>query len=389
MSPLSERIIWLDGARGLLMIFGIFFHSAMVFSTPDLWPNGWLAQNDVGHPFFDWLAWIIHVFRMPAFFIVAGFFCAFSYKRFGSTGFLPRRLLKIGVPLLATALTLNIAEDYALAFKAGSVSSIREYLTSGLFATFWSDGRWQSHLWFLTYLLIYHLGFAGLARLVYSIRAPKKKDPDAYPSMWLSALQIYVLAGLCLLPSALAYLAPIAWYKLFNLFSLYQIAFYLPYFCFGVLAYSDRIQFEAFCKFRALDLPVLFLAVYVSAAQPFGSSTLLAKAADVYSYALAAWILSRLTFILCRALFTKSGVVSYLSDASFTIYLFHHLMVILGGVALANVSLPLAMEYCILVTGTFLVTVAIHHYLILPIPVLRLLFNGKALPRATQNQRQS
>ena len=66
----DERLHYLDAMRSILMILGIVLHSANVFSDSD-----WAIQNIDTSVYFSYLVEVIHLFRMPAFFIVSGFFC--------------------------------------------------------------------------------------------------------------------------------------------------------------------------------------------------------------------------------------------------------------------------------------------------------------------------
>ena len=50
---------------------------------------------------FSWLVSLIHAFRMPVFFAVAGFFGAFLVARRGTRAFLRHRLDRIGIPFVA------------------------------------------------------------------------------------------------------------------------------------------------------------------------------------------------------------------------------------------------------------------------------------------------
>ena len=69
-----NRLHSLDAMRGILMLLGVYFHLAFNYRTSE--------KN--GHIFFDWLIGQTHYFRMPAFFILAGFFGALLFYRRGA-----------------------------------------------------------------------------------------------------------------------------------------------------------------------------------------------------------------------------------------------------------------------------------------------------------------
>lgn len=86
-TPLARNAS-LDAARGILMMLGVVLHTANIYSTQ----GGWLVWDTERNGFFDVLTELIHVFRMPAFFWISGYFCALTFQRSGSQGLLRKRL---------------------------------------------------------------------------------------------------------------------------------------------------------------------------------------------------------------------------------------------------------------------------------------------------------
>ena len=69
-----DRLHSLDAMRGILMLLGVYFHLAFNYRA--------IEKN--GHMFFGWFKEQTHYFRMPAFFIIAGFFGALLFYRRGA-----------------------------------------------------------------------------------------------------------------------------------------------------------------------------------------------------------------------------------------------------------------------------------------------------------------
>jgi uncharacterized protein (DUF433 family) len=65
-----------------MMLLGLVLHSAVSFCTLPL-GRAWAYKDASTHVLFDVLVLFIHVFRMPLFFLMAGFFAAFLYYRRG------------------------------------------------------------------------------------------------------------------------------------------------------------------------------------------------------------------------------------------------------------------------------------------------------------------
>jgi len=97
-SPAPERLHALDTVRGLALLLGIVLHATMSF-VPTA-HRFWIIQDT--HPSITLAAsfFVIHVFRMTTFFLIAGFFAHMSFHRRGLRDFIKDRLRRIAVPLL-------------------------------------------------------------------------------------------------------------------------------------------------------------------------------------------------------------------------------------------------------------------------------------------------
>ena len=91
----------LDVLRGVAMLLGIVLHSFMSF-MPGPWPVQDSRQNDL---FFIPVA-AIHMFRMPLFFLLSGFFAMFILRKQGLRGMLRHRARRILLPLLLALVTI-------------------------------------------------------------------------------------------------------------------------------------------------------------------------------------------------------------------------------------------------------------------------------------------
>lgn len=68
------RVHYMDNLRAFAMLLGVFFHAALAYS-PTL-SQLWLTADANNAAFVDMLAYFSHSFRMPLFFLIAGFFAA-------------------------------------------------------------------------------------------------------------------------------------------------------------------------------------------------------------------------------------------------------------------------------------------------------------------------
>lgn len=90
-----QRLHALDNLRALMMWLGIVLHVAINHLTIDS-PLPW--RDPKTSPVADLLLLFIHSFRMPVFFMLAGFFVALLVARRGAGGMLRNRALRLALP---------------------------------------------------------------------------------------------------------------------------------------------------------------------------------------------------------------------------------------------------------------------------------------------------
>lgn len=95
MTHSDERLHALDNLRAVMMWLGIVLHVSMNYTVRRM-PVPWHdTQTSEGA---DAVVGMIHAFRMPTFFILAGFFVALLVHKRGRHAMLKNRLLRLGAP---------------------------------------------------------------------------------------------------------------------------------------------------------------------------------------------------------------------------------------------------------------------------------------------------
>lgn len=118
-----------------MMLLGVFVHAALVI--PELMPV------DAGTGSFFAVSYaVVHSFRMPAFFLISGFFAAHLLQSEGVRAFLVSRFKRI-VSVLAVAAAIIASLLWQTGCTWCSPSQSRDYLSTALI-----------YLWFLYYLVI-------------------------------------------------------------------------------------------------------------------------------------------------------------------------------------------------------------------------------------------
>src|SRR4051794_3556469 len=88
------RLHALDNLRALMMWLGIVLHVAVIHMVANA-PLPW--RDEARTRFADTLTGFIHAFRMPVFFILAGFFVALLLQSRGPAGLVKHRLRRLGL----------------------------------------------------------------------------------------------------------------------------------------------------------------------------------------------------------------------------------------------------------------------------------------------------
>lgn len=93
----TERLHGLDALRGGALLLGVVLHASLSFFPQQIW----IVGDDSTSLGAAWLFFAIHLFRMTAFFLIAGLFAHMMLSRKGWFGFARDRAVRITGPLLA------------------------------------------------------------------------------------------------------------------------------------------------------------------------------------------------------------------------------------------------------------------------------------------------
>ncbi|MFV9632048.1 acyltransferase family protein [Mycobacterium neumannii] len=160
----SDRLHALDAVRGFALLCGIGLHATLPWleNLPD-W-NFDQAPSAIAAAIW----YFVHIFRMPVFFLIAGYFGRLLTERRGTLAFIRDRAKRITLPLCIGALLIPVFTllAYALGSLAGGMSvadltalatAQREKETHAA-AGAARGGMSLGHLWFLYYLLMFYVG---------------------------------------------------------------------------------------------------------------------------------------------------------------------------------------------------------------------------------------
>ena len=136
----GSRYHGLDAVRGLAMILGIVIHAALPYMGlgAGIWPSDKEDSLLLALVF-----QFIHLWRMPLFFILSGFFAALVIQKHSPGYWWKNRAIRIGLPILLCFPLMGITLPWI--FNYGYTRELHFYYSN--------DGQ-PYHLWFLWHLLI-------------------------------------------------------------------------------------------------------------------------------------------------------------------------------------------------------------------------------------------
>lgn len=365
----GARLAYLDGARSVLMLLGVVLHAALAYA-----PHGqWLIADGSQHPFYDWLVELIHLFRMPAFFAISGFFCAMTLSKLSRRTFLRKRLLRIGLPLLTTALLFNLPLSLLLSGIWPKFSPEH--------ADYWLHGRWVMHLWFLWTLVLFFLLSAVSLRLWQPLLQRHR----------LPAWGLLLVPLLTVIPVAVAKLLPAAYEGVLWLGSPYEwlrdgVWFGLGLILFHWSAWLQQLTTSSRGKLGAALLTV-FGFFFATAAGWLAPANLAGKIAVALLSGAAVLASVHLCLSFFHWLFPHDRPwLRKLADSAYSVYLLHHPIAVLLAWGLLSAPLSHWQKYGLVLLPAVALSLLIHQWLILRVPLLRLLLNGVRHPDSGQRR---
>ncbi len=271
----------------------------------------------------DVLVWFLHAFRMPLFFVVAGFFAALLVQRRGMAGLFRNRLQRVFFPLVLLLPLVSISMHWLTTEVVENVvhpSPVLVWLRSYVdtHGNLPSTPGW-SYLWFLFYLLLFTLLVWVMSSLEFGRLAQRlaKLRPIvlAVAMPWVLAL---ALSGTTVPWPAPESFLPSLWALV--LFGLY---FALGYQLFGDSTWLERLQPYALlllCGAIGTYAALFWISDGFRIAHPAPVQRGLHVVLEAF---VGCWMTLWCLLAGKRWLDTRSSVMRWLADSSYWVYLVH------------------------------------------------------------------
>jgi glucans biosynthesis protein C len=380
----SERLHALDAVRGFALLLGVALHGANAYVAD--FP--WILSDDPATSMAV-TVYVIHIFRMTLFFLIAGFFAHLAFHRKGRPAFVRDRLMRVGVPLVAGWFVLMpamaIASVLAAIVTTGSIvppGPPAEVGTGasppgGIVSALVNGFPW-GHLWFLWMLLGFHaLALTGRAVVTRLDRAGVLERTADRAVAWLVGGHVAPLVlGAPVLALYLSVPEPARWFTIPSPITglvpdaVSSTAFGIA-FLFGWLLHRQRELVRVWERRWALNTVLalastgacLAIGGWNLMAAPTVDYAITAVHATAYIVAIWTWSFAVIGAAL-RFLWSYNAVIRYVSDASYWIYLVHVPVVMVLHVGLTLVDWPTLLKFSIVLGVTTAVCLATYQVMV-------------------------
>lgn len=308
---MQGRNFGLDLLRSVLMLIGVPYHVALMMDADLGWLNGlYLGIDNIIYQ----LTHFTHLFRMQAFFLVAGFFSILVIDRKNKKNFIENRKKRVLVPLIFSMVTIS---PWLLYVKAKNEGLEIVYSDLDFFS-------FVQHLWFLITLMILSvLTYVGaFKKLIEIVRHINKIKLLVY--IIFIRFLVFAVYGLAVKLNLDDYFLLTKTYQVFVL-STIDYGFY---YVIGCSFYKDkeRVNSIQFPLYYTLITTILYTVFFVFIEKEFVSGFSL-DALKIAYYATAVipgYFASTFLFKFFKDLDIKySKFINFLVDSSIIIYLFH------------------------------------------------------------------
>ena len=368
------------------MLLGLVLHSALTYNVTNHGDAWSLKDPETTHIFSDSLVFIIHSFRMPIFFLVAGFFGSMLFYERRPIGMIKNRISRIVLPFVVFLLLLWPITIIAFGYT-GAVFSFEEnplkFAIEPL-SDIWSFiPRTTSHLWFLYYLalitgttviigLLLQKG-SGLTQMITKIFNWLIQRPIVrivFFSILIFLLLFFLKTSMI---DASVSLKP----------DIRTFLYFFFFYIMGWVLFKSKHQLNTFVRYDWISifigLVLLTLHGYSiqnSGVAPNSNSIILI----LYSSVVVTLFTFGITGLFIRYGSKHSKIMRCLSDSSYWVYLVHLPLTAFFPSLIWQLSLPAVAKFLIVLFATTLICFLSYHYLVRGTFIGEFL-NGRRYPR--------
>lgn len=375
----GDRIHAMDNLRALAMLAGVVFHAALAYSPlmHPIWPAADAGRSTV----IDVVAWFLHMFRMPLFFVVAGYFAALLVARRGIGGLFRNRCARVLLPLLLFLPVVLSSMHWLTVEAAANVAHPSPVLA---WIRAWIDEHGAlpampglAHLWFLFYLML----FTVLVWVASALELGRIGNWIARPHPgWVAAVAPMLLLAPALASIGIPWPAPESVIP-----ALWALAFFGLYFALGYQLFQRSDMLD---RLRPLSPVLLIGAVIAYALLSWSTNGFAVNRAAPLRHVLHAlleacsgfWMTLWCLLAARRWLAGRSATMRWLADASYWVYLVHLPLLLAIQYRLLDLQLHWSAKFAIATVSTLALSFASYQLLVRYTPIGSLLNGARRKP---------
>lgn len=360
----TERIHSLDSLRAVMMLLGIILHSAITFGTVDYGASWDLKDPNATSLLNDLVVIFIHSFRMPIFFLVAGFFGAMLFYERSPLKMIKNRLSRIAYPFIVFFVLLTpfiiFTVSYSIYVFAGFENPLEA--TWKYFARPISFASLKTyHLWFLYYLILITCLTVLVALLMKKVPSVSQKVSSLFNKVFSHLiLRILVLSGITFLIYLFMGVDQVATSFSF-LPDINTLAFYSFFYSVGWLLFKSKHLLPGIPRLDWLNVSLasVLLLTYVFTIE------LLNFELKIMISSVVVWLfVFGITGLFIRYGSKYSVRMRYISDSSYWVYLVHFIFVLILPGLIANWALPAIVKFVTVASTTAVICFLTYHYFV-------------------------
>ena len=358
----TERLHSLDSLRAIMMMLGLVLHSAATYSI-DVgdWPISDPKTMSYSN---DFIVGLIHSFRMPIFFLVAGFFGSMLFYERTPLKMIKNRISRLVYPFLVFLFLLwplmILTFGYTKSVFAGIHHPFAEvaHIFSSPFAFI---PRHTFHLWFLYYLI-----FTTILTVLIAFQMkmfPRVRKEIIKKFKWLIQNPIRRLVFFPALIFALYFVSEITEVETSPFFfpDPISLIFYFVFYLIGWVLFKAK---DVLSSFKTADWLCVFIGSVLFCTSFFyrdefnETSLMLLSALMIWSFVFG------ITGLFIRYGSHYSSKLRYVSDASYWVYLIHLPLTGIIPAFLVDLNIPGSFKFFIVLVITSLICFLSYHYLV-------------------------
>jgi len=367
----TERFHGLDAVRGIAMLLGIVLHASLPYIEglpKGLWPSDKNTSNIIAIIFE-----FIHIWRMPIFFIISGFFANLVITRKSLIIWWKNRFLRLVLPAMIFFPIMSL-----------TIPWIFMYGYTGNINFFFSNEGQPHHLWFLYHLFIFVL-FSIFIRFFGLI-------------IYKFFKQINLIVVVDIFNKVKSFLGrhifdsrfPVLMIFVFFIFNLFSGAELITnplasglYFLFGYRLYKNNLLFDfiksnwKYYLIGGLTVTIIFFILNTQASN-FAKEDV--RWIPWVILKISSAVLLSFSFIgLAEQKFSNlNPIVRFISDSSYWVYLIHLPLVAFITFFMFKISIFAELKFLIAIISTSVICLVTYKYLVRH-TLIGILLNGKKL----------